>query len=179
MTYLVDNDNPKPLSLMLERRGLFGWKLTRIDLPLNDIEDAASSKPSVKPSNNNETAIPDQSAEFPKIADVAGDVLPTEVKQCGETNVKRVGNRLEDGNGTPVADSGSAIEYTNGGSQVSYDQIPGIDNSKSGDQIRICLTSIPQHCPPGDSRGRIYHAINHRTGEEWDAPDAEHSCGGA
>jgi len=43
----------------------------------------------------------------------------------------------------------------------------------------LCLVSIPAGCPRGDVRGRIYRATNLRTGETWQAPDSEHSCGGA
>jgi hypothetical protein len=88
--------------------------------------------------------------------------------------VKEIGSRLEG-----VPESGSAIIYDNGVSQVSYDAIPGIDHSKAGDTVRLCLVSIPQHCPPGDERGKIYDATNLRTRETWNAPDSEHSCGGA
>jgi len=102
------------------------------------------------------------------------DLLPTKPGQCEMTRVKDVTTRLEG-----VADSGSAIEYTNTGYQVSYDQIPGIDHSRPGDPIKLCLISIPQNCPPGDNRGRQYKATNLRTHESWQAADAEHMCGGA
>jgi hypothetical protein len=48
-------------------------------------------------------------------------------------------------------DSGSAISYANGGAQVSYDTIPEIHHSRVGG----------------------------RTRESWEAPDSQHSCGGA
>src|SRR5581483_11934391 len=102
------------------------------------------------------------------------DTLPIRPGQCEMTRVKDVTTRLEG-----VADSGSAIEYTNTGYQVSYDQIPGIDHSRPGDPIKLCLISIPQNCPPGDNRGRQYKATNLRTHESWQAADAEHMCGGA
>jgi hypothetical protein len=104
----------------------------------------------------------------------AADVLPTTVGQCAQTTVKSVGTRLD---GTPG--SGSAISYSNGGGQVSYDQIPGIDGSQAGDAITLCLVSLPQNCPPGDDRGKVYSATNQRTGATWTEADSEHSCGGA
>jgi hypothetical protein len=107
-------------------------------------------------------------------AQASADALPTEVGQCAQTIVKTVGTRLD---GTPG--SGSAIEYADGGSQVSYDQVPGIDDSRPGDPIKLCLVSAPQGCPAGDDRGKVYAGTNLRTGETWSEADSEHSCGGA
>jgi hypothetical protein len=75
--------------------------------------------------------------------------------------------------------SGSAISYVNGGYQVSYDIVRGIQASRPGDRVRLCLISVPKNCPPGDARGRVYRATNLRSGASWTAPDSEHSCGGA
>jgi hypothetical protein len=104
---------------------------------------------------------------------VHADPLPTKVGVCSETTITDIGYRLD----TP--DSGSAIAYANGGGQVSYDTIPEIHRSKVGDKIKLCLVSVPEDCPPGDDRGKIYRATNLRTGESWEAPDSQHSCGGA
>jgi hypothetical protein len=100
--------------------------------------------------------------------------LPKRVGQCSETTVKSVDYRLE---GAP--DSGSAISYVNGGYQVSYDTIPAIRRSRRGDRVRLCLIELPTDCPKGDDRGKIYRATNLRTGQSWEAPDSQHSCGGA
>ncbi|HMK40020.1 MAG TPA: hypothetical protein VK451_00525 [Methyloceanibacter sp.] len=99
--------------------------------------------------------------------------LPTEIGACSETTIEDIGYRLGD------PDSGSAISYANGGGQVSYDTIPEIHRSRVGDPVRLCLVSIPEECPPGDDRGKVYSATNLRTGESWEAPDSQHSCGGA
>jgi len=99
--------------------------------------------------------------------------LPTEIGACSETTIEDIGYRLGD------PDSGSAISYANGGGQVSYDTIPEIHRSRVGDAVRLCLVSIPEDCPPGDDRGKVYSATNLRTGESWEAPDSQHSCGGA
>jgi hypothetical protein len=104
----------------------------------------------------------------------ATNALPTAVGDCTQTTVREVGTRLE---GTPG--SGSAISYADGGSQVSYDQVPGIDASQAGDPIKLCLVSLPQDCPPGDDRGKVYSATNLRTNQTWSEADSEHSCGGA
>ncbi|MGE5261151.1 MAG: hypothetical protein ACM3MH_09790 [Actinomycetota bacterium] len=99
--------------------------------------------------------------------------LPTEVGACSETTITDIGYRLGD------PDSGSAISYANGGVQVSYDTIPEINHSEIGDPVKLCLVGVPEDCPPGDDRGKVYSATNLRTGESWEAPDSQHSCGGA
>ena len=99
--------------------------------------------------------------------------LPTEIGACSETTIEDIGYRLGD------PDSGSAISYANGGGQVSYDTIPEIHRSRVGDPVRLCLVSIPEDCPPGDDRGKVHSATNFRTGDSWEAPDSQHSCGGA
>ena len=100
--------------------------------------------------------------------------LPTQVGQCAATTVKDVSTRLQD---TP--DSGSAISFTNGGYQVSYDTVPEVEASRAGDAVRMCLVALPEDCPPGDVRGIVYKATNQRTGQSWTLPDSEHACGGA
>ncbi|GAM96925.1 hypothetical protein U91I_00546 [alpha proteobacterium U9-1i] len=97
-----------------------------------------------------------------------------QVGDCVETSITLVGSRLEG-----VADSGSGVEFANGMSQVSYDVLPGVSNSRVGDPVRLCLVSVPQNCPPGDDRGRVYAGTNLRTNETWTAPDSQHMCGGA
>ena len=105
--------------------------------------------------------------------------LPTTPGYCALTKVKEVTTRLEDGAGHSVAGSGSDIEETNGGNQVSYEQIPAVDASRAGDAVVLCLVSLPQDCPPGDDRGKVYAGADLRTLRAWSLPDAEHMCGGA
>ena len=108
------------------------------------------------------------------------DTLPTVVGQCTTTTVSKIGTRLTEGvNGPDVPGSGSLILYANGGSQVSYDTVPGIEHSGVGDKVFLCLVSIPTSCPPGDDRGKWYSGKNLRTGEAWRLPDSQHTCGGA
>jgi hypothetical protein len=110
---------------------------------------------------------------FVLVPQVKADPLPTEIGACSETAIADIGYRLGD------PDSGSAISYANGGVQVSYDTIPEIHRSRVGDAVRLCLVSGPEDCPPDDDRGKVYSATNLRTGESWEAPDSQHSCGGA
>jgi hypothetical protein len=105
---------------------------------------------------------------------VAQAASPTRIGQCVGTRVKEVGTRLEN---TPG--SGSLVTFTNGGVQVSYEQVREVDESRPGDRVSMCLVSIPKDCPPGDDRGRTYKATNKRTGQSWILPDSEHMCGGA
>ncbi len=108
------------------------------------------------------------------------DGMPKRIGQCVTTTVRKVETRLIDGStGQPILGSGSAIEFENGGYQVSYDQERAVDRSKPGDPVKVCLVSVPENCPPGDKRGRMYRATNLRTRGTWTLPDSEHACGGA
>lgn len=108
------------------------------------------------------------------------DGMPKRIGQCVTTKVKKVETRLIDGStNQPILGSGSAIAFENGGYQVSYDQEQAVDRSKPGDPIKVCLVSVPENCPPGDERGRMYRTTNLRTRGTWTLPDSEHSCGGA
>jgi hypothetical protein len=161
---------------LFERRGLFSWQLVRLDLPEDEIArriegSGDTSKSGGEPERSEGEGAPAGGSQ--------NGALPTAVGACADVTVKQVSTRLEDPDGTAVPGSGSAIEYTNGGYQVSYDTIDGIEHSKPGDKVHLCLAEIPQHCPPGDNRGRVYGATNLRTRETWTAPDAEHACGGA
>ncbi len=104
----------------------------------------------------------------------SAEPLPTRVGQCVTTRIKEIANRLEN---TPG--SGSLVLMANGGAQVSYDQIPAIDRSRPGDPVSMCLAALPQGCPRGDERGKIYRTTNLRTHASWRLPDSEHGCGGA
>lgn len=110
----------------------------------------------------------------------SADSLPTKIGQCTNTTIKDIGTRLEDNTTRqPIPGSGSAVDFANGGHQVSYDTIAAVTQSRAGDPVRMCLVSIPRGCPPGDDRGRMYKTTNLRTRGVWTLPDAEHQCGGA
>lgn len=105
--------------------------------------------------------------------------LPEQIGTCVFTHVKSVETRLQEAGGQPIPDSGSAINFVNGGYQVSYNQIPEVDSSQVGDRVMMCLAFVPANCPAGDDRGKIYTTTNFRTGRSWTLPDSEHDCGGA
>ena len=96
------------------------------------------------------------------------------VGACTETQVTRVEPRLQ---GAPG--SGLFIAYADGLSQVSYGAPAGMKDSRPGDPVKLCLQSRPKNCPPGDSRGAVYAAVDRRTGEAWTVADSSHLCGGA
>lgn len=100
--------------------------------------------------------------------------LPTELGACAVTRISALGSRLDG-----VPDSGDAVEYANGGYGVSYDLVPALRAARVGDKVRLCLTAVPEDCPPGDDRGFVYRAEDQRTGGSWELPNAEHMCGGA
>ena len=102
------------------------------------------------------------------------------VGTCVRTAIREVSQRLEDGaTHRPMPDSGSAVAFANGLYQVSYDQVPAVNQSRRGDPVFVCLMRLPDHCPPGDVRGKLYTTTNLRTEESWTLPDSEHGCGGA
>jgi len=104
--------------------------------------------------------------------------LPTTVGECRTTRIVDIADRFgEDIDAS--TESGSSVSYRNGGSQVSYDKEGALVRSRVGDMVKMCLSSIPQGCPPGDERGRTYKVENLRTGEKWELADAQHMCGGA
>jgi len=105
---------------------------------------------------------------------VLADPLPRKVGQCSYTTIQSIGGRLE---GDPS--SGSAVTYANGGAQVSYEVVKAIVQARRGDRVKLCLFALPQDCPKGDDRGKVYRATDLRTGGQWELPDSQHSCGGA
>jgi hypothetical protein len=107
-------------------------------------------------------------------ASPASPIFPMTVGECVETSIETLTSRLD---GMP--DSGDAIVYANGLYGVSYDRVEGLKGARAGDPVRLCLTFVPDDCPPGDSRGRRYKATDLRTHREWELPDAQHLCGGA
>jgi uncharacterized protein len=108
--------------------------------------------------------------------------LPKTVGQCTRTKIASISTRFGEELKPPTEEldsSGSAVTFANKGYQVSYEYIPALAASHIGDEVLLCLVSIPKGCPPGDDRGRIYSGTNLRTRGSWILPDAQHMCGGA
>ena len=105
---------------------------------------------------------------------IARERVPHQEGECVMTHIASIGTRLEG-----IADSGDQVTYSNGILQVSYDKIAGLKGARVHDAIELCLTTIPDDCPPGDTRGKTYRATDLRTHRSWEAADSEHMCGGA
>lgn len=109
--------------------------------------------------------------------------VPQRVGTCSRTKIKGIGTRFHDRQmlvpPKSDADDGTTIQYDNGGFQISYEFNPDVAASRIGDQVILCLVSIPRHCPPGDDRGKLYSATNLRNQRSWIMPATQHSCGGA
>jgi hypothetical protein len=86
--------------------------------------------------------------------------LPMKVGQCAAIQVAEVHPLLE---GSADYTSGIGVELKNRGHQVSYEDDAAMRESRSGDDVVMCLTSIPRRCPPGDVRGRIYTTTDLRS----------------
>jgi hypothetical protein len=111
---------------------------------------------------------------------VMANGLPQKIGKCSVTRIKEISTRLVNSTtGARVPGSGSAVSFRNGGYQVSYNDEEEISRSRVGDRVRMCLVTIPEGCPRGDTRGLRYTTTNLRTGEQWTLPDSSHSCGGA
>jgi len=120
------------------------------------------------------------SAQTPNLSSKARSALPTQIGDCAVTRIAKISARLlVDSTNAPIPGSGSAVHYRNGGYQVSYSEEKEISRSRVGDRVRMCLVTIPEDCPRGDTRGLRYTTTNLRTGEQWTLPDSPHSCGGA
>lgn len=107
--------------------------------------------------------------------------IPTRVARCAVTKIVSISTRFGAELKPPVSDtdsSGSAVVYASHGGQVSYSYVAPLAESRIGDEVLVCLVSIPKDCPPGDDRGRVYSATNLRTKGSWLLPDAQHMCGG-
>lgn len=102
--------------------------------------------------------------------------------QCTVTKIAGISSRFGDELKPPADEmhsSGSGVSFANKGYPVSYSYVPAIADSRIGDDVLMCLTSLPKNCPPGDDRGKFYAATNLRSKGSWILPDAQHMCGGA
>ncbi len=109
--------------------------------------------------------------------------LPKTVGHCTRTKIASITGRFGEVLKAPKPGgdegSGTAVAYANDAHQVSYSYEEQVALSHIGDEVLLCLSSIPRNCPPGDDRGRVYSATNIKSGGSWIMPDSQHSCGGA
>lgn len=109
--------------------------------------------------------------------------IPTQVGHCTLTKITeittRFGGKLGATRPAPGEDHGTVVTYENKLVGISYGYEEGVAQSRVGDEALVCLVSIPQNCPPGDDRGRMYSGTNLRTKSSWQLSDSQHMCGGA
>jgi len=109
--------------------------------------------------------------------------LPTQVGHCTMTRIAeittRFGGKLSPTRPPVGEDHGTVVTYANKAVGISYGYEAGVAKSRVGDEVLLCLVSIPQDCPPGDDRGRLYSGTNLRTKGSWQLSDSQHMCGGA
>ncbi len=119
---------------------------------------------------------------FNERRDPPSQTLPEQAGQCTVTKIASISTRFGEELKPPASEMdslGSAVTFANRGYQVSYSYIAAIADSHIGDEILLCLVSLPKNCPPGDIRGKFYSATNLKTTGSWLLPDAQHMCGGA
>jgi uncharacterized protein len=109
-------------------------------------------------------------APFERYLARAGAV-PNQPGQCAFTTVLQTGNRIQG--------SGTSLSLSNGGYQVSYDDLPDILKWQPAEPVMQCLVSLPTDCPAGDTRGKVMTVTNMKRMSSWTAPDSQHDCGGA
>ena len=115
--------------------------------------------------------------------EIVGAALPKALGHCVRAKITSLTDRA----GDPLkpkppglgADNGVVVDYTHGGHGVSYEYDSQAAQARVGDEVLLCLSSIPRDCPPGDDRGRFYSATDLRTGGSWMLLDSQHMCGGA
>lgn len=129
-------------------------------------------------SDGSDVTVPDAISALDMVAAAPPETpgLPLHEGDCTTTRIDEIGGRL---NGDEHFETGTNVRFANGGSQVSYDKVDAIVQSRHGDVVLMCLTAIPKHCPPNDDRGRMYTATDMRTKKSWSLPDSQHRCGGA
>lgn len=111
-----------------------------------------------------------------------GPDLPKAIGHCTFTKIAYISTRFGDELKRPASEldsNGTAVTFANKAYLVSYSFVEAVANSHIGDEVLLCLVSIPKNCPPGDNRGREYSATNVKTKQSWILPDSQHMCGGA
>lgn len=108
--------------------------------------------------------------------------MPNALGHCTRTKITSIAGRFgETLKWPPSRDettSGTAVKYANGANQVSYSYEEDVARSHNGDDVLICLSTIPRHCPRGDDRGREYSTTVVDTKRSWIMSDSQHMCGG-
>ncbi|HEV2545374.1 MAG TPA: hypothetical protein VGU70_21735 [Methylobacterium sp.] len=108
--------------------------------------------------------------------------MPKRVGALSTSTIEAIDTRFSDKLVEPKQGEfgeGTSVELENGVYGISYDYVPAVGRSRTGDKVMTCLSSVPTGCPKGDNRGKFYTTTNLRTQESWTLPDSQHMCGGA
>lgn len=126
-----------------------------------------------------------------RISDLARAVyLPQSVHSCSDLTIDKKLTRFE--GATPGEAGGEVIvgmEHNLGFYVISVDGMSETENADKymyntedfaeGDEVNVCLDSIPDDCPPGDDRGKTYTITNYKNDKSFTGTPDWHSCGGA
>lgn len=89
---------------------------------------------------------------FNERRDPPTQTLPEQVGQCTVTRIAAISTRFGEELKPPANEmdsSGSAVTFANQGYQVSYTYVAAIADSHIGDEILLCLVSLPRGLPAG------------------------------
>lgn len=121
---------------------------------------------------------------------VASSGLPVRIDECVTTQLVDKNTRFD---GAKPGEVGGEV-YVSFANQVGLyitsipHLAPGVDpdaymartqDFARGDKVRLCLVSLPEDCPPGDDRGKVYSVSNLKNQMSFIGIDAWHTCGGA
>lgn len=116
--------------------------------------------------------------------------LPQKLKTCTDLVIDEKTTRFE--GATPGEAGGEAfvvMQHHIGFFVLSVGGLSANDNADKymyntkdfakGDKVKVCLTGVPNDCPPGDDRGKDYSITNYKNGKAFSGTPDWHSCGGA
>ena len=72
---------------------------------------------------------------------------PTRINYCSNTFIQERTTRFDD-----EADAEAVVVLTNGVVLFFYvkiDEVPALKTALPGDKVKLCLTQVPDDCPPG------------------------------
>ncbi|CAG7856314.1 hypothetical protein MCAMS1_00747 [biofilm metagenome] len=116
--------------------------------------------------------------------------IPSKVGKCVESKIQSKSTRFE---GAVAGDTGGEVNVQFDNSVGLYIlDVEGLPKSTNqdkymystsdfaiGDDVKLCLSALPNDCPEGDDRGKVYSVTNHKNNKTFTGVDAWHLCGGA
>ena len=109
-------------------------------------------------------------------ARAAAPTWPVKLGHCGTSKLESISGRITD----EPSDSGFTWRFANGNQAVSFDTMSAAEKSfHKGDDVKMCVTKVPSHCPVDDWRGWEYKMTDLRSHRSVQEINAGHLCGGA